>query len=364
MRDYSEYREAARQGIEAADCTPVLIEDFPSLSTSPRNACLDAVQSSDVYLGVLGHRTGSETPSGRTVVEEEFHEARSRSLPILIFVQEGDREPRQQEFVHEVSEFVGGQYRSSFSEPEELEDEVERALAVLDPSVNEDSEAAASWVSEEIERTLLQPGQRPTLRVAIAPVRQEELVDPRDLQEMGRRILEIGHSGGVELLSYEIGYEPDLQDISIRITPTSGRSGSGSHSRGAIEFYENGRLFVEANVTDLRDRGSRPGILHIIEEDVATQLHRIFALARALYDELDKYKRHQGFIYQTGLFNLGYHPLVPEDEAQESETTMSMGRDDEITAYPEPRPLNRRGLAEPNDEVDRAMERFRRQLSR
>lgn len=54
---FEDYREAAREGIEAAGGEPVLVnEDFPSVPASPRNACLDAVTSSDIYLAIIGER--------------------------------------------------------------------------------------------------------------------------------------------------------------------------------------------------------------------------------------------------------------------------------------------------------------------
>jgi uncharacterized protein DUF4062 len=46
--DFAKYRRAARTGIERAGCEAVLVnEDFPADPRSSRNACLDAVASSD-----------------------------------------------------------------------------------------------------------------------------------------------------------------------------------------------------------------------------------------------------------------------------------------------------------------------------
>lgn len=363
MDDYRRYRAAARRGIEVAGCEPVMAEDFPSLIVSPRNACLDAVQSSDVYVGILGRRAGSDAPSGQTVVEEEFDEARTRGLPILIFLQEGEREPRQQQFVERVSDYIGGRYRSSFDDPDHLEHEVARALEVLAPMVNEEPEVAAEWASNRLERGLFPGGQDPTLRVAIAPVRQEEIIDPRDMERTGRQVLEIGHAEAVGLFSYESGYDTDLQDTSVRITPVAQRGRGGPQSRGAVEVCESGRLFVEANVINLRDRGDRTFGLQIVEEDVSTQLRRIFALAGAFYDRIDEYGRQQAFVYQAGLHDLGYRRLAPEAEAQTSGGGVPMGRDVEVTAHPEPRQINRRDLETPDEEIERTMDRFRRALA-
>lgn len=61
VKGFEEYREAARRGIEAAGGEPVLVnEDFPAQPDSPRNACLDAVDSCDIYLAIIGDRGGGQ----------------------------------------------------------------------------------------------------------------------------------------------------------------------------------------------------------------------------------------------------------------------------------------------------------------
>ena len=50
--------------------------------------CLDAIDSCDVFLIVLGGRGGWKTPSGRLVIEEEFEHARSRKLAVLVFFED------------------------------------------------------------------------------------------------------------------------------------------------------------------------------------------------------------------------------------------------------------------------------------
>lgn len=363
MEDFTPYREAARRGIEEAGCEAVMAEDFPSLEASPRNACLDAVRSSDVYVGILGGRAGTEAPSGQTVVEEEFEEARAHGLPILVFLEEGEREERQQQFVDHVSDYIRGRYRSSFDDPDHLEREVARALEVLDPTVNEEPEMATQWVAERLERGLFQHGQDPTLRVAIAPIRQEEVIDPLSMERVGRQVLEIGHSGEVELFHYGSGYETELRDSSVRVVPVTQGRRSGPQSRGGVEVYESGRLLIEATVIDLRDRGGRTFGLQIVEEDVSTQLRRVFMLTSGLYDRVDEYGRQQQFVYQAGLCSLGYRRLAPEAEVRTSGGGIPMGRDEQVTAHPEPRRINRRDFDTPDEEIERTMERFRRALA-
>src|SRR5687768_1240105 len=92
MDGFEDYREAARRGVLAAGCEPVLIEDYPALTISPRTACLDAVESCDVLLTIIGSRGGWTAPSGKLVVEEEFDEAKRHRVRTLVFVQATERD--------------------------------------------------------------------------------------------------------------------------------------------------------------------------------------------------------------------------------------------------------------------------------
>jgi hypothetical protein len=94
VEGFGAYREVARTAINAAGGEPILVnEDFSSLHTSSRNACLDAVASSDIFVLLIGARGGWRTPSGRLVVEEELDEARRRRLPSLVFIEDVEQTP-------------------------------------------------------------------------------------------------------------------------------------------------------------------------------------------------------------------------------------------------------------------------------
>ena len=71
MEGFEEFRLAAKNGIIAAGSEPLLIEDFPALPISPRNACIDGVASCDIHIAIVGNRGGWVAPSGKLVVEEE-----------------------------------------------------------------------------------------------------------------------------------------------------------------------------------------------------------------------------------------------------------------------------------------------------
>lgn len=95
VEGFEEMRQAAHRGIVAGGGEPDLVnEDLPAQPESPRNACLDEIGSCDIFALVLGSRGGWTAPSGKLVVEEEYDHARSRGMPILVFLQEVDRDAK------------------------------------------------------------------------------------------------------------------------------------------------------------------------------------------------------------------------------------------------------------------------------
>src|SRR6266498_5591256 len=131
MDGFEEHRQAAKRGILSAGGEPVLVEDFPSLSVSSRNACLDGVASCDIYIAVLGSRGGWSAPSGKLVVEEEYEEALHRRMRILAFIHRCDRDKKGEHLVARVSDYVDGLFRSSYTDVAELESTVAMSLKPL-----------------------------------------------------------------------------------------------------------------------------------------------------------------------------------------------------------------------------------------
>ena len=149
-------RAAASRGIERAGCEPVLAENFPAGTVSPRTACLDGVASCDGIASILGARYEEPTAAGISATEEEYREAARLKKHIFVFLEGVDREPRQQEFVRAIEDYVDGHWRKSFRSPEELEELVEQALREGRPMV-----AASNVEGGSHERIGATCGQRP-----------------------------------------------------------------------------------------------------------------------------------------------------------------------------------------------------------
>ena len=79
------------------------MEHFGSTPCAPIQTCLNAVDSSDAFIGVLGVRYGGTPPRCcQSYTEREYRRARSNNLPILMFlIDERDAAVAPQHVVNE-----------------------------------------------------------------------------------------------------------------------------------------------------------------------------------------------------------------------------------------------------------------------
>jgi uncharacterized protein DUF4062 len=359
-----EAREGARRGIEEGGGDPLLVnEDFPAMSSSPRNACLDAVDSSDVYLVILGARAGYLAPSGRPVVEEEYERAIARGLPILAFVQENvDREPEADRLEKRVSGYVGGHFRSSFTDSDDLRKQVAKAIR------SEAGKLRSPIMDPGTLNQILQNRSRdqrdPVLRTVIAPVRNEEVIDT---VEMGRTsfretMVNLGMAKEVGLFSAWHAKDSELREDTLSIQQDGGNSPPVRYAR--LELSPNGLLILESNVSDRQPsaRGSGMLGLQILESDIIEVLGQHFAFANRLYDHVDPYQRQHAVLYNCALLGAGYRTLA-KTPASGGSMRMSMRGDEPIVVHPQPRQVGRAVLANPEPEIDRALELLRRRMT-
>lgn len=353
---FEDYREAARRGIREAGAEPVLVnEDFSASATSPRNACLDAVSSCDAFLVLVGARGGWIAPSGVTVCEEEYLWARKVKLPILAFIQGGvQRDDKAERFATLLSEYVDGHFRFVFSNVVNLQHGVQEAvhnLGTLGVRMNRDHLSALIDDPERLPNVV-------GLRVVIAPEREEEVFSPSDLEsdEFLRKVYNIGHSLEVGLLDFSRGKRTHVRAGSLVILQTGERD-SGKMAREArLELLENGTIIIDANVSQRRDLGDPTGSLEsmvVAEEDIADVLEVAFHFAGALYDVVDKFKRHQRFLFNACVVGLDYRTIEKAPKPK-SAYPMRMNRDEgPVVAHPEFRLLGREELTGQSQEIVR-----------
>jgi len=245
VKDFEEFRSAARRAIETLDHAPMMSEDFGARPYSAERACITELEASDVVVLILGERYGYEHSEGESVTQQEFRRAISLAKKVLVFIQDVDMEPKQSSFRQEVESYHSGFCRELFSTPEDLNHKIIQNLNRLGRRVS------ASISAEEFEQMIAGSVdsrdawnmRSDSARFSFAFLPQPLLdLDPREL--VGRRDDFFTKMCRAGLANLRSGYEP-----------IDGRDHSGLKSGDAIvRQFENGLIRVE---TDASARSSR-----------------------------------------------------------------------------------------------------------
>ena len=137
IRDFEQFRGAARDAVIKAGMQPVMAEDpvlFPAQSLSPQTVCLRGIDESNVFVLILGHRYGDLTESGLSAVEVEYWHARFNEKETKVFVHSVDREAEQEEFLTHISNWESGHFQNPFNSPEDLKSKIIQALSEVSTS--------------------------------------------------------------------------------------------------------------------------------------------------------------------------------------------------------------------------------------
>lgn len=366
MEGYSDYREAARNGIIAADGEPVLVEDFPGLPISSRNLCLDGVASCDILIIIVGDRGGWSAPSGKLVIEEEYDEASHLKKPIIVFIQDIKHDEKAQEFIQKLSDYVDGNFRKIFATTTDLTEEVKKALSlIVDQYRNPEVDIT---VIEEMLKKPYRFQDETGLRFILSPEREEEVIDSvyLDSPELKQQVYDIGHSSEVGLFSYKQSKKEEIgiKELIILQSNTSGRWGGCEDIR--LELKINGILILDINITEKKDEKPFDEWLNcfiLIEGDIIAGLSRCFAFASAFWESRDPYKRYNRFFYNSALSNIGNRTLMSE-VPKNSGGSVPFGQygDKVVVAFESPRLINRTELSNFAAMIQDTLTMFRRRL--
>ena len=365
MENFEAYRQSVRRGIIAAGGDPIMVEDFPSLSISPRTACLDAVASSDIYLVVVGNRGGWLAPSGKLVVEEEYEEALKYKLRMMAFIESIDRDVEAEKLVAKLSDYISGLFRTTFSGVDELRKLVEKALTLVVKNYEETLGADVTLINEKLKDSF-RIGSEAVLRIIFAPERSGQLIDPVALEssDLYTSLMEIGHSSKIGLFSYDYGKTKEVGINEIVITQDDSAGHREPVSVIRLELTSNGILIMDTNVTGRVHRGDRYDLLNsmvIAEEDIVSELKKIFSFTLALFEQFDPYSRYDRLLYNVALSNLSNRKLEANPQLRES-YQMAMRSEEIVSAFNEPRLITRADLQTPNRELEAIITLFRRRL--
>lgn len=337
------------------------------MPVSPRTACLDAVASCDACLVIIGRRGGWTTPSGRLVVEEEYEEAKLRSLPVVVLVGDVERDDDADRLAKRVSDYVDGHFRQTYSAPEEIEglarDTVRPLVAEWEMPMSD---------SDVIQRRLDQrPSghQGPRVHVVMGPERKDQLVSPLKLGEdtLVRRLYAIGHLPSVQLFSYEGSMSSSIDSRTDELTLRQSSPRGPSNESVAARITPGGLIDVEAQIERDSSVATRAGAASmtgfvILEGDVLRVVQASLAFAHTTYDELDPYERFGRLRVNAALVGHGARPMMKDPPAGRS-VTMSMHSPDPIVAFTEPQPTTRQGLRNPTELSAEIVGLFARRLN-
>jgi hypothetical protein len=354
---FEDYRRAAKEGILAAGGEPILVnEDFPSISESSRNACLDAVASSDALALVIGERGGWKAPSGRFVIEEEYDEAVRRGIPLYVFLQDVPRDPETDRFVKKVSDYVLGRFRTSFGTPEELREAAKKALGTFGPTR---TRMVGSAITDALKGKS-EHSQYPSLRLAIGSTRAEELVDPLSLfrEEFQDEMIKIGTTKPHPIFGLRKEKTAEVKNGSLVITQRDEHSSHGSRWESRFVIGASGVIIAETSIGE-RAESSSYGLsttMMVQLKDLTAAGQSLFQFANGVLEFVDQFLRHRQLEYNVAVNSLGYRYIVDAAPKTGGGVPMRMGGDEPVTAFDSPRAITRETLSQPDAEIERVVQ--------
>jgi hypothetical protein len=126
-------RQAAAAAVRTIGGTPVMFELFGGRDADPEDAYLGEVETSDVYIGILGRRYGKPLASRFSATHSEYLHAEKCGLRIAAWCSKtNDREGHEQAFLDEIRTF---HVVPTFQSPDDLRAQIEdrlRAIAAED----------------------------------------------------------------------------------------------------------------------------------------------------------------------------------------------------------------------------------------
>ncbi|MCX2934659.1 DUF4062 domain-containing protein [Mycobacterium sp. CVI_P3] len=117
-----EERDALPGLISAIGHTPVRFEDFTAQTVPSREACLEGVKSSDVYVLLVGPHYGHVfEDTGQSATHDEWMAATAAGIPRVVYRKAGvELDADQAAFVAVIEDYAAGVFRDSFGSTAEL----------------------------------------------------------------------------------------------------------------------------------------------------------------------------------------------------------------------------------------------------
>ena len=371
MDGYENFRDAARDGIRQAGCESVRAEDFPAATVSPRNSCLDGVRSVDAVVLLLGERYGFVGPSGLAVTEEEYEEARKNHKPILVFLQDGEREAKQQEFVNKVQGYVDGHWRKVFRNSATLTGLVRNAVLAAN--------LGGARLRQEQVRTRIEALFRrrpPEISYALwlqkvwATSRDEEVIDPVDLDDVGfnRQILRLAHECVPPLFDYRERKRSIAKPDYLRIEQGDFDTWQSNSALATVEIHTDGTLTTIQNATGTKDQTDPTDrffddMYFLDPAVVRAKLNEAWSFAAAWWNHRDPYLRYDQLLYSVAVYDIGTRAFAPTPPRANSITIPPECPHNPLVVFDRLRPISRLNLNQPETEIERIIKLLGRRFT-
>lgn len=283
-----EERAAVRRAIERLGHRAVMAEDFGARPNSPQVACLGELRRSEAVVLVLGARYGAKQASGLSATHEEYRSAQGQK-PVIIFLKDGERtpEPEQAAFVAEVSGWEGGLFRDSYTEPQQLDALVTRALhrmALANAATPLDPGALSARAVDVVQRIRERNQSGALLHLGFATGPQATILRPAELEDrdLASQVQQGLMFGPRPLFDVRAGADVALVDHAISIF-----QGERHAPTAEVQLWPTGDLRVSLPLARTPDSH----MSYVIEEHVAETVASALTFAGWLLGRVDPTER-------------------------------------------------------------------------
>jgi hypothetical protein len=341
QRDFGDVREAAARAAEAYGLR-VLMAERAAAGGSPKGALLSLVREADVFILILGARYGDAAAGQTSPTEDEFNEAVRIGLPILTFVQSGEREPRQAEFLERVrGAWAEGNLTANFTGSEDIGMQIMTALRRLE------QQAAGGASRPRAEQRAAELARGPahgsfsagtTARVAYAALIDGRLLDDITLNrgDLGERASSLMRD--VALVSQQHGIDAQVSGATgVRLVASSPATVGAGQDAVEVEIGLDGATVVQAPVGGMGPFGSS-----LVDPDrLAELVARSGRFAAQFLGEFDRGSRISQLAVAIGVPS-AQHRVYGRTQASSLSMGGGMGRLPATLVAPEPPHLARR----------------------
>ena len=367
---YKNFRDAASEGIRQAGCEPVRAEDFPAASASPRNSCLDGVRSADALVLLLGKHYGFVGPSGLAATEEEYDEARKNHKPILVFLQDGESEAEQQEFINKLQGYVGGHWRKVFRDSATLTELVRDAVLAANLGVaRRHQDQVRTRIGALLSRRPPEISGTVWLQAVWATLRDEEVIDPLDLDDeaFNRRLLRLAHECDPPLFEYRERKRSSAKPDFLRIEQGDFDEWQPSPALAVVEIHTDGMLTTIQNAIGTKVRTDpTDGFfdMYFLEPAVVrVRLRQAWSFAAAWWMDRDPYLRHDQLLYSIAVYDIGARSFAATPPQASGITIPPECPDNPLVMFDRPRRISRVNFDQPDTEIERIIKLLERQFT-